>query len=122
MITPIAFHNIGCYTYTIFAVINFLIAITVFFTIPETAGRSLEEMDDIFSMSSKWNPYDVVRVERLTPRRYDQHGVLLALEIANPDREAAGTAPEKTSSMPDFNQEKKEEGLHLHTETSPVLE
>ena len=38
MITPVAFENIGAYTYTIFAVINLLMIPAVYFFFPETAG------------------------------------------------------------------------------------
>ncbi|WFD45759.1 hypothetical protein GLX27_000383 [Malassezia furfur] len=74
MITPVAFENINNYTYLIFAVINFLMAPASWWIFPETAGRSLEEMDDIFARSSVWNPYDAVRIEKQTPRRYDRFG------------------------------------------------
>ncbi|WFC93704.1 hypothetical protein MBRA1_000326 [Malassezia brasiliensis] len=74
MITPVAFSNINNYTYLIFAVINLLMAPASWWIFPETAGRSLEEMDDIFARSSVWNPYDAVRIEKQTPRRYDKFG------------------------------------------------
>jgi len=74
MITPIAFHNINNYTYLIFCAINALMVPATYFIFPETAGRSLEEMDEIFAQSSAWNPYDVVRKERQYPRRYDVQG------------------------------------------------
>ncbi len=48
MITPISFNTIGYHTYTIFAVINFIMVPFVYFFYPETAYRSLEEMDAIF--------------------------------------------------------------------------
>ena len=48
MITPPAFANIGYQTYIIFAVINAAIVPSVYFFFPETAYRSLEEMDEIF--------------------------------------------------------------------------
>ncbi|WFC98486.1 hypothetical protein MYAM1_001214 [Malassezia yamatoensis] len=76
MITPVAFANIHNYTYLIFAVINLLMVPASWWIFPETAGRSLEEMDSIFARSSKWNPYSAVRIERETPRRYDKHGQL----------------------------------------------
>lgn len=74
LITPIAFANIQYRTYIIFAVLNAVIAVTTYFIFPETAGRSLEEMSDIFEKASVWNPYDVVKIERRTPRRYDEKG------------------------------------------------
>ncbi|KAJ1027415.1 hypothetical protein NDA18_003421 [Ustilago nuda] len=77
MVTPIMFESIGFRTYVVFAVLNFAILLTTFFIFPETAGRSLEEMSAIFAHSSKINPYDVVRKEKITPRRYDKQGHLI---------------------------------------------
>ncbi|SOV04426.1 probable sugar transporter [Ustilago sp. UG-2017a] len=77
MVTPIMFESIGFRTYVVFAVLNFAILVTTFFIFPETAGRSLEEMSAIFAHSSKINPYDVVRKEKFTPRRYDKQGHLI---------------------------------------------
>lgn len=57
-----------------FACTNAFIFICTYFIFPETAGRSLEEMDEVFAKSSKTNWYDVVLVERRTPRKYDRHG------------------------------------------------
>lgn len=49
-ITPPAFAGIGAYTYLIFAVTNlFLIAPILYLFFPETARRSLEEIDLIFA-------------------------------------------------------------------------
>lgn len=77
LVTPIAFQQIQYHTYTVFAVMNFLILVCTYFLFPETAGRSLEEMSAIFEKSSKYNPYDVVRQEKRTPRRYDRQGMLI---------------------------------------------
>ncbi|CCE85634.1 Piso0_005250 [Millerozyma farinosa CBS 7064] len=67
MITPIAFTNIKNYTYTIFAVINFLMVPTIYFLYPETAGRSLEEMDVIFNQTPISKPWQVVKIAREMP-------------------------------------------------------
>ncbi|OUM52247.1 hypothetical protein BVG19_g1417 [[Candida] boidinii] len=67
MITPVAFENIGSYTYTIFAAINFLMVPTVYFLYPETAGRSLEEMDRIFAACDPWKPWDIVKIAEEMP-------------------------------------------------------
>nr|POF01306.1 sugar transporter stl1 [Quercus suber] len=77
MITPIAFANIKYQTYIIFAVINAFIVPCVYFFYPETAYRSLEEMDEIFRKST--SVFDVVRLAdpKVTPNRYDKHGNLL---------------------------------------------
>lgn len=103
LITPIAFSTIGYKTYLIFAVINAAIAVTSYLVFPETAGRSLEEMDEIFAKSSYLNPYDVVKNERVQPRRYDTSGRLLALDnIISEDNKAAekgdGVAADTVSS------------------------
>ena len=70
-------------TYVIFAVINAFIVPTVYFFYPETAYRSLEEMDAIFRKTSatygngflSW--IKVVKVAREEPRRYGKKGELL---------------------------------------------
>jgi len=78
MITPIAFSSIGFHTYTIFAVINAAIVPCIYLFYPETAGRSLEEMDAIFHKTQgKKGYFDVVRVAREEPRRYGKKGELL---------------------------------------------
>lgn len=78
MITPISFNNIGFQTYTIFAIINALMVPSVYFFYPETAYRSLEEMDGIFHKVHGVSGYfDVVKVAREEPRRYGKNGELL---------------------------------------------
>lgn len=78
MITPVAFENIKHHTYTVFAVINAIMVPCVYFFFPETAYRSLEEMDSIFQKVSGWKgAFDVVHVARTEPRRYGKNGELL---------------------------------------------
>jgi hypothetical protein len=48
-----AFHNIQWKTYIIFGVFCFVMTFHVFFTYPETAGRSLEEIDMVFDTDVK---------------------------------------------------------------------
>lgn len=67
MITPKAFESINSYTYTIFAAINLLMAPVIYFLYPETAGRSLEEMDVIFSQTPVWQPWKVVQIAKDLP-------------------------------------------------------
>ncbi|KAK9351489.1 general substrate transporter [Lipomyces doorenjongii] len=62
MITPVAFNSIGAYTYLIFAAINAVMVPAVYFFYPETSGRSLEEIDEIFAQSNSWTPWDVVGI------------------------------------------------------------
>ena len=65
MVTPVAFANIGYKTYIIFAVINTFMVPSVWFFFPETAYRSLEEMDEIFHKTT--GPFDVVSIARDMP-------------------------------------------------------
>lgn len=69
MITPVAFATIGYQTYIIFAVINAFIVPCVYFFYPETAYRSLEEMDEIFHKTTGY--FDVVKIAKPknTPNR-----------------------------------------------------
>ncbi|KAH6655166.1 general substrate transporter [Truncatella angustata] len=78
MITPVAFSSIAHHTYTIFAVINAFIVPCVYFFYPETAYRSLEEMDAIFHKAPGAKGWiGVVKVAREEPRRYGKNGELL---------------------------------------------
>lgn len=67
MITPVCFESIGPFTYTIFAAINFLIIPVLYVFYPETRGRSLEEMDLIFTKTPVMQPWKVVGIARNTP-------------------------------------------------------
>lgn len=80
MITPVAFDSIDYHTYTIFAIINAIMVPSTYFFFPETAYRSLEEMDSIFQHESVkgWKgAFNVVKVAREQPRRYGKNGELL---------------------------------------------
>lgn len=65
-VTPVGFNTIGYKYYIVFAVLNAVIVPTVYFFYPETNGRSLEEIDDIFQQSNSW--LDPPRVARRLPR------------------------------------------------------
>jgi sugar porter (SP) family MFS transporter len=78
MITPVAFNTIGYQTYIIFAVINAFMVPCVYFFYPETAYRSLEEMDTIFHKVHGWKGvFTVVHQARVEPRWYGKNGELL---------------------------------------------
>ncbi|KAL3484537.1 general substrate transporter [Aspergillus germanicus] len=53
-ITPVAFTTIRYRYYIVYAVIGFNAAVLVYFFFPETKGRSLEEMDSLFSHPETW--------------------------------------------------------------------
>lgn len=94
MVTPVAFANIEWRTYIIFAVINAAMVPSVYFFFPETAGRSLEEMDEIFHKTT--GPFDCVKIARELPHRYDKRGKLL---IDYNDTEEARDVERRRSSV-----------------------
>lgn len=94
MVTPVAFANIGYQTYIIFAVINAAIVPSVYFFFPETAGRSLEEMDEIFHKTT--NPFNCVKIAKELPHRFDRRGNLL---IDYQDTEEARDVERRRSSV-----------------------
>lgn len=68
MITPVSFANIDYYTYMVFAIINALIFFAVWIFYPETAGRSLEDINHIFENSNPRTPWDVVKIANNLPK------------------------------------------------------
>lgn len=94
MVTPVAFANIGYQTYIIFAVINLAMVPSVYFFFPETAGRSLEEMDEIFHKTT--NLFSVVKIAHELPHRYGKKGELL---VDYEDTEEARETERRRSSV-----------------------
>ncbi|KAK3180160.1 hypothetical protein K4F52_008462 [Lecanicillium sp. MT-2017a] len=95
MITPVAFGSIKHHTYTVFAVINAFMVPSVYFFFPETAYRSLEEMDGIFQqVSGLKGALDVVHVARNEPHHYNKDGEV----IIDVDAEKGTAAHENGSS------------------------
>lgn len=74
--------------------INAFIVPCVYFFYPETAYRSLEEMDEIFHKTT--SIFDAVKVARDMPRRYGKNGELLVDYF---DTEAAQGAERRRSSI-----------------------
>lgn len=78
MVSPVAFSNIKYNTYTVFACINAFMVPCVYFFYPETAGRSLEEMDEIFNdVKGFKGAFTVVKVSLEKPKRFGKNGELL---------------------------------------------
>ncbi|GAA5963171.1 hypothetical protein JCM21900_002939 [Sporobolomyces salmonicolor] len=63
--TPPAFHNIQWRTYFVFGTFCFAMAIHIFFMFPETKGRTLEEMEEVFA----GNAFTAWRVNPLTGKK-----------------------------------------------------
>lgn len=106
MITPVAFDTIGYQTYIIFAVINAFIVPVVYFFYPETAYRSLEEMDAIFAKCK--SIFTVVRIAREEPRRYGKNGeVLIAYDATDMARRRSSATATHMGS--EYKQEKPRE-------------
>lgn len=79
-VTPVGFDTISNRYYIVFAVINAAIVPAVYFFFPETNGRTLEEIDEIFLQSG--SVLDPPRVARRLPRMHiaDGHSVNMNLE------------------------------------------
>ncbi|KIY03098.1 uncharacterized protein Z520_01565 [Fonsecaea multimorphosa CBS 102226] len=75
MITPVSFSSIKWKTYLVFAVINAAMVPVVYFFYPETAYRSLEEMDTIFHKTK--NTLTAVWTAKHEPHRYGKRGEVL---------------------------------------------
>ncbi|OQV02557.1 hypothetical protein CLAIMM_07738 [Cladophialophora immunda] len=75
MITPVSFSSIKWKTYLVFAVINAAMVPVVYFFYPETAYRSLEEMDTIFHKTK--NIFTAVWTAKHEPHRYGKRGEVL---------------------------------------------
>lgn len=89
----------------------------VYFFYPETAGRSLEEMDEIFQEVHGFKgAFDVVKVSLTKPRRFGKHGELL---INYEDTERARSVAERRRSSvagQGTNEYKREGGDPQHYE------
>ncbi|KAJ5411660.1 uncharacterized protein N7487_006019 [Penicillium crustosum] len=68
-VTPIAFNAIGWKYFLIFACLNFTMIPVIYLFYPETAGLSLEDIDEVFIMSTGW--LDAVRVAKQLPQKLD---------------------------------------------------
>ncbi|GAP83939.1 putative sugar transporter stl1 [Rosellinia necatrix] len=117
IITPIAFNSIGYKTYIIFAVINAFIVPSVYFFYPETAYRSLEEMDAIFHKVDGAKGFlDVVRAAKEEPQRYGRNGeLLIAYEETEEHKAHVVPAPEHSEHGSDGSAAEKGSGAAAST-------
>ena len=82
MFTPIFIQDAGWGCYLFFACINFLYLPVIFFFYPETAGRTLEEIDIIFAKSytdktAAWRV--AANLPKLSLAEIEDHGNALGL-------------------------------------------
>ncbi|EFQ98600.1 sugar transporter STL1 [Nannizzia gypsea CBS 118893] len=119
MITPVSFSSIEYKTYIIFAVINAFIVPVVYFFYPETAYRSLEEMDSIFRKTK--SIFTVVKIAHETPRRYGKNGeVLIDYDETDEHRARAGiTQEETTTSFPEKSHANPDHDAETGNSNSP---
>ncbi|KFY35141.1 hypothetical protein V494_06181 [Pseudogymnoascus sp. VKM F-4513 (FW-928)] len=80
-VTPVGLNTIKYKYFIIYAVLNAAIALAVYFCFPETKGRTLEEIDEIFLQSN--SIFDPPRVARRLPRLHISEGVLDKKQILN---------------------------------------
>lgn len=64
-VTPVGFSTIGYKYYIIYAAINAFSVVVFYFFYPETKGRTLEEVDEIFIQSK--NIFGSVKIARELP-------------------------------------------------------
>ncbi|KOS38620.1 hypothetical protein ACN38_g10554 [Penicillium nordicum] len=85
-VTPIAFNAIGWKYFLIFACLNFVMIPIIYLFYPETAGLSLEDIDEVFIMSTGW--LDAVRVAKQLPQKLDGRQVEGNCPLENKDNGA----------------------------------
>ena len=78
-VTPVGFDTISNRYYVVFAVVNAAIVPAVYFFFPETNGRSLEEIDEIFLQSG--SVLDPPRVARRLPRMHVADGQSVSVNV-----------------------------------------
>ena len=86
-ITPVGFDTISNRYYIIFAVMNAAIVPCVYFFFPETKGRTLEEIDEIFAQSK--SIFDPPRVARR----------MLQVEVGQPQPEKGGESSDECQKV-----------------------
>ncbi|KAJ5691855.1 Sugar transporter STL1 [Penicillium macrosclerotiorum] len=103
MITPVMVSHIGWRTYLFFAIMNAVFIPPMYFFYPETAGRSLEEIDIIFAKGYCEN-MSYVRAARELPKLSDEEIEQKAVEYGfspggNPDPEKGEVPPSSDEQL-----------------------
>ncbi|KAJ4372952.1 hypothetical protein N0V83_003243 [Neocucurbitaria cava] len=101
-ITPIAFQRISYRTWIILAATNFAIIPLVYFFYPETAFRSLEEVDVIFQLANDapGNPWlNAVKISKSEPLWFGQRGEK-GFNYANSSWHKRDSNPDNQNSPP----------------------
>ncbi|KAI9762614.1 MAG: hypothetical protein M4579_000232 [Chaenotheca gracillima] len=94
MVTPVMISNIGWGTYLFFAVVNACFLPIIYFFYPETANRSLEEIDLIFAKGFL-EQKSYVRAAEEMPLLTDEEIEARAIEYGFVDKEEAAGMSEK---------------------------
>lgn len=98
MITPVLISSIGWGTYLFFAALNALFFPIIYFFYPETAGRSLEEIDLIFAKGHE-EKMSYVRAAKELPHmgveEIESYGRQLGLNSDQNDLEARHSESEQ---------------------------
>ncbi|KAJ5198627.1 uncharacterized protein N7498_007744 [Penicillium cinerascens] len=107
MITPVMVAHIGWGTYLFFAVMNAIFIPPMYFFYPETAGRSLEEIDLIFAKGYVEN-MSYVKASRelpsLTDDEIEQYAIQYGFQAAGPgDIEKGTPSPSSSDEQRDEN-------------------
>lgn len=71
MVTPVAIRTIGWKYYLVYACIGTIIPVVVFFYFPETKGRTLEELDIMFTQVPSIR--EIVKVSQQQQIIYDDY-------------------------------------------------
>lgn len=80
---PVSMERIGWHTYIIFVVWDAIQAVIIYFFIPETKNRTLEELDDIFHAK---NPTKASLQKRKVA--LDQHANVVKVETVDSETSA----------------------------------
>lgn len=97
MVTPVMISNIGWGTYLFFAVVNACFLPVIYFWYPETARRSLEEIDIIFAKGYT-EKISYVRAARELPYLSDEEVERMAVQYGFGSAESVDYQQEKSSA------------------------